>query len=531
MRTPLLVVLVLGLIAVVLLVRGLGADGTGAAIPRPVAPGEAPSGGPTETPSRPEDRNRVDPGAGSERSRPGPDDARENAVLEVVGRPVQRGADPQSFVGTIVELVGDGGRRNQVQRLDDRLTAVFQRVDPAWTYDLVVRPENALVATVEALVLDPGERRRVEVDLSRGARVFGRVVDPDGQPVGGEAVQVFVEVDDEPQRLHRSLQTEEGGDFDVSGIPAGQVVLRTRIAGVLPTELVVGRLGDGQVVGPVELRLDRGAVLEGVLRWPDGAPVEPATVVLAWRLQGDGASPARRGASTDEEGRFRFDGLTAGRYDLVARPLTGRGDLPGSEDWRAWVDDVGPGAHELRLGPGLAVAGTVTDDIGAPVPSFRVVSEPVLADGVRPGVGYETVETVDSPDGTFRLVGLRPGTHLLTASDRAGSRTTRAELFVTADRSDVVLVLPRPARVEGVVRDAGGVGLEGVWVYAVPVGQGAGDEVRAPRRALSRAGGEFLIERVAPGTVLLKVEAAEGPGQEVMLDPGEHRRGVVLLGR
>ncbi len=52
------------------------------------------------------------------------------------------------------------------------------------------------------------------------------------------------------------------------------------------------------------------AVIEGSVRYPDGQPVHNASVLLV---------QLKRETATDEEGRYRFEGVPPGTYDLVAQ--------------------------------------------------------------------------------------------------------------------------------------------------------------------------------------------------------------------
>ncbi|MEO7274692.1 MAG: carboxypeptidase regulatory-like domain-containing protein [Vicinamibacterales bacterium] len=139
-------------------------------------------------------------------------------------------------------------------------------------------------------------------------------------------------------------------------------------------------------------------------------PVRRATVRL------EGAGPGARLVGTDGEGRFTFGGLRAGAYTLSAskpglvttfhgsrRPGRGPGVL-------VVVSDGARASVSLKMLPGAAITGTVTDTTGAPAPAM-----PVIAVGVRGGtaVGPPARTTTDDR-GVYRIYGLAPGDYLVS---------------------------------------------------------------------------------------------------------------------
>src|SRR3954471_4672576 len=143
-------------------------------------------------------------------------------------------------------------------------------------------------------------------------------------------------------------------------------------------------------------------------------PVRRATV----RLSGAGATA--RLVGTDDEGKFVFDTLPAGTFTLsVSKPgyvttfhgskRPGRG--PGV------LVAVADGRHTevtLKIVPGAAITGTVTDALGRPAPTV-----PVAAVAVRAGdTAVAPIRATTDDRGIYRIYGLAPGDYLVSALPR-----------------------------------------------------------------------------------------------------------------
>jgi len=147
---------------------------------------------------------------------------------------------------------------------------------------------------------------------------------------------------------------------------------------------------------------------------PAPRPVRRATV----RLSGAGA--LARLVGTDDEGKFTFDALPAGSFTLSAakpgyvttfhearRPGVGPGVLVAVQEGRR--TEV-----TLKILPGAAISGIVTDGVGRPAPGVAVA-----AVAVRPGVAPGAPARATTDDrGVYRIYGLAPGQYLVSALPR-----------------------------------------------------------------------------------------------------------------
>lgn len=148
----------------------------------------------------------------------------------------------------------------------------------------------------------------VKVDLPPGQDAEGVINDAGGRPLPGVAVLFGHQREEllggEAGRLYLMGLSEDEGRFDIAGIPpAGiKVTLSHPEHGPLVTQLLPG---EGQ-----SFRLPPGSVLSGQVVNLAGNPVSGAPIVIA--------GPVLRRTTSDSAGRYRAQGLAAGRY-LVTR--------------------------------------------------------------------------------------------------------------------------------------------------------------------------------------------------------------------
>ena len=171
-----------------------------------------------------------------------------------------------------------------------------------------------------------------------------------------------------------------------------------------------------------------------VVRASDGAPLKKAEISLFH--VGEGGRPA--GTITGEDGRFRFQNLEPGEYQLSAsrngyvRAQYGQAapNMPGTPI------TVNPGQAVndvvLRMTPGAVVTGRVVDEDGEAMAGVRVrVLRWSYRGGVRQlfTVGSSTTDDL----GDYRVAGLAPGRYLVGAAyarfGRFGRRNFDNEMF------------------------------------------------------------------------------------------------------
>lgn len=154
----------------------------------------------------------------------------------------------------------------------------------------------------------------VTIHVARGHTIRGRLLDPDGKAVS----HAFVSLERAADRLlaHENVNSPDG-KFVLGPLEPGEYVLNARSMGEFVDALpVTARTGDTDVV----LQFRRGGAIAGLVVGADGQPAPRADVVVNPRVAGRWSN---RSSAAGDDGRFLFDGLEAGLYDVAARTAGG----------------------------------------------------------------------------------------------------------------------------------------------------------------------------------------------------------------
>ena len=147
---------------------------------------------------------------------------------------------------------------------------------------MALPPAAGVVRRVDDLTLAPGEHRDLRLEVLRGARLAGRVLDGDGRPLADADVQVrrsretFGQA--APGELLRETQSDALGRFELSGVEPVAVQLSAAKSGYLAAPSAVLELGEGEARADLELRLGRGGQIAGRVVLPGGKPAAGAVV-------------------------------------------------------------------------------------------------------------------------------------------------------------------------------------------------------------------------------------------------------------
>ncbi len=346
-----------------------------------------------------------------------------------------------------------------------------------------------------------GAPLRLDVEVTRLARVRGRVVDDGGAGVVGATVAVAPAREasgayDTDAVLETSVTSGADGAFELTVFP-GEVRLAADAPGGYGRVTVPG-VPPAAVHDGVEIRLQAHAGVAGVVRGPDGAVVAGAVVHATVRVAEMKVSEQLTRES-DAGGRFRFDRIKPASLTLEARAAGFAASAPVTMS-------PAPGEQRdgvvLALGEPLELAGRVVDAAGAPVADAKVELE-------RPGsrAGRPPVRT--GADGTFRFVDLDAGPFALVARAPGYARARRDQ--VAAPAEGVELTLQSPGRIRGVVTDAAGRPVRDFTVSVelfVPVGGQSSARAPGPTR-FAAEDGRYELGPVEPGRYDLVI-AADG---------------------
>jgi len=360
----------------------------------------------------------------------------------------------------------------------------------------------------------------VTLDLLKGAVISGHVIDVDGQPIVGARVRVL-------PRRETGDEVVLGGD---AGDPSGAVTDDRgayRIFDLIPGDYLVAlqprgignpqaayasvyfpsspraddapaiRLGAGEERDGVDLRTSIVSIarVEGVVT---GVSRGAAGVQVTLRPANQHASGTVLNSQTQRpgpDGRFAFNGVVPGEYEIVARSVP----PPGPPESRAepfepqWAADhvtiaaTPPAPRTLALRPALTISGRLAFDGRRSPPddvNFRVGVRPTPGSGVLNVPGPVLMDK----DGGFTITDLTPGRYRLFVVVPPNNVTQVPDWFAATaiaggrDALDVPVVLgAEDARgitivmtddapeIAGTVRDAAGRAGRDCAVLAFPV--------------------------------------------------------------
>ncbi len=371
------------------------------------------------------------------------------------------------------------------------------------------------------------DTRDLSLTLAEPLGVRGRVVDASGEPVPAFDVYAFEVTGGMIPGIGADSENDafeaEDGRFFLGGLRAGKWNVSAVAEGfAVPAAVEV------EVPQPegaeLELRVERGAAVSGVVLDAGGRPVAGARVALHFTLASlrdmTRTFVERPESITGADGAFRLENLTPGGNALVAEAEGHAASEPVAIDLLPG-DEVEDAVLTLRVGARLT--GEVYRKDGAPDPGVQVLAQ--IPGDIRPR-GART-----DADGEFELEHLVPGTYQVFtlgatpgegADDGGEGGSEMSNLFETmrfesaelvdGEETHVVLGAPPedPVHVEGHVLCAGDE-LEGVVVSFLPEGgQGFG----SMKITTTDGDGRYSVDLEKPGPYLVSVQRVGAMGTQ-----------------
>jgi protocatechuate 3,4-dioxygenase beta subunit len=268
---------------------------------------------------------------------------------------------------------------------------------------------------------DPAIRLTRTIELVRGSRVEGIVVDEAGKPVE----HALVEVDDDHQDRHDSVFSEPNGTWAFPDLATDNYLLHASSDLHIATPDLKIHHDSASVQRGVVVHVELGAQIRGSVVDAANHPVVEA------KIQAGGQS-----AVSDEHGQFVLTGLAPDTYNVTAYT-----DTDGAPSQVITIARGDRKEMHFVVQPSN-IAGTVVDSHGQPVEDARVTAESTDPNGR----GYSKTDE----RGHFDLGGLPPGSYLLSASRE--DQTDRHDVppaRVQSGTRNVRLLLPELATLRG----------------------------------------------------------------------------------
>src|SRR6185503_3933266 len=195
---------------------------------------------------------------------------------------------------------------------------------------------------------------------------------------------------------------------------------------------------------------------------------------------------------TETDGTFTLAGISPGRHNLSA-------SAPGHAQVRRQVD-AGTDGVEFVLNPSGTLTGTVVDDAGRPVESFRASARGAQPTAPNQGFSFQS-RSFGGGDGRFSLDLSAEGPHSLeiAAPNHATMAVSNVQV-VLGQAVDVGRIkLSAGGSVRGMVVDTSGAAIPGANVTI----RGAGRDLMGGMgpQGTSDVSGSFVVSGVPPGTV------------------------------
>jgi protocatechuate 3,4-dioxygenase beta subunit len=414
--------------------------------------------------------------------------------------------------------------------------------------------DERFVPWSRSITVAAGGSETQDVPLVRAATLVGRVLDEEGAPIAGAAVQVTRGAESPFRAFVRSVQEEgvvrsgKDGVFRAARLaPGDNQRLDVRHDDYEERSIGGLSLAPGAVRSGLVVVLRHGLGVRGIVKDEDDHPLAGAKVTLSrarsFRAGRGGMQVTMVGLAgqvqreTGADGRFAFQGLKAGDYTITAR-------RPGFAG--ASVDPVkvaeGRGAEpvELTLRPGTTISGSLHDRSGTGAAGWYVSARPAGEGGGPPlGPGAIRTEEPTGADGIFVLEGLARGeTYDLQVMGPSGLGPRRAGVEAPAEGIDFTVTGTGQIRGRVVDADSGRAipdfevryqpDAQGGMRFVMRMGPGRGRGA-FERQPFHAEDGSFVLEDVPAGRFTVEAFAdgyQSGSASGVTVGENEAAEGV-----
>ena len=365
-------------------------------------------------------------------------------VRDDAGQPVE---------GAVVRAEGGGlwSASPPAERTDARGGFTMPGVQPG-EYVVVAR-EGGRAPGIATVVVEPETEASVQVVVSDGGFVTGRIVDEAGRPLAGRVRAEVYEDRGLPSFASDLLAGDAKADgfFALGPLPPGTLGLGVSAPQRASRRVEASVPARGRTVDLGDVALEAGLAIRGRVADREGAGIAGATV----RAQG---LAGRAEAAADADGAFVAGGLKPGPYEV-------RATAPGYATAVAKTE-AGGEALEIVMEAGGQIAGTVVDTQGRPVEEARLQARSTKGPSFDSNRFFFGM--ADEGEGRFVLRDVAAGTYDLEAQATGYGTASVSNVRVAVGRttSAGTITLGRGGVVRGTVVDADAEGIPGASVYA-----------------------------------------------------------------
>ena len=215
---------------------------------------------------------------------------------------------------------------------------VIEDVSSDRRWILSVRAEEYVDAESDPFKVAAGETKEVNVEMTGGGHLEGRVVDDHGQFVSGARVRIgHIPADRAGQSRMRAWEvdrylgqrihfTDDEGRFRAENLTPGMTVVKVEREGYITFYKRNVVIRADETYENYNVAMSKGDVMEGTVRGADGRPLEGAFVAVTTTMPGDepeegeeaneDIEPSLSGRS-DQDGRFLIENIPPGVYNVV----------------------------------------------------------------------------------------------------------------------------------------------------------------------------------------------------------------------